>query len=147
MARGTGGCVRVAQGLGARLSRGQGHQVVHAPTGAPPTLRLPVAGVVTDLFDISRCAINPPAPRDRGHRAPYVAGYRPPGVLLIAAELVDPRRDVSAAWEHWSRPDAGQGRPASFFALRELVGRSPSGCCASECPSHGVVLLDNAGAA
>ena len=64
------------------------------------------------------------APRDRGHRAPYAAGYRPPGVLLIAAELVDPRRDVSAAWEHWSRPDAGQGRPASFFALRELVGRS-----------------------
>lgn len=85
MARGTGGCVRVAQGLGARLSRGQGHQVVHAPTGAPPTLRLPVAGVVTDLFDISRCAINPPAPRGRGHRAPYAAGCRPPrgpGVLL-----------------------------------------------------------------
>ena len=106
---------------------GWGYRVVHAPTGAPPTFRLPVAGG-TGLLNATGC--RPP---------------RGPGVLLRSL---------------WTRggtsPQPGNTGPARarvggarclYPTVRELVGRSPSGCCASERPSHGVVLLDNAGAA
>ena len=153
---------------GPDVSRGQGHRRVRAGCSGPRRSALPWPGAPGRSRPYWR-ATNPPAPRGRGGHGPvrhFEVCHQPsgspwpgaPGSLCrgvytspwpgsIAAELVDPRRDVSAAWEHWSRPGASQGRPASFLALRELVGRGPSGCCASECPSHGVVLLDNAGAA
>ena len=70
----------------------------------------------------TRTAPGPDVSRGRGYRETGLPGFvrgtlgSPwPGTgILNAAELVDPRRDISATWEHWSRPGAGRGRQVSI---------------------------------
>ena len=125
VAVGVGGNGRVEVGAGCGYAGELGGGCVRVAQGLGA--RLPVAGG-TGLLNATGC--RPP---------------RGPGVLLRSL---------------WTRggtsPQPGNTGPARarvgsarclYPTVRELVGRSPSGCCASECPSHGVVLLDNAGAA